>query len=178
MNNFGRIVLVQRFKRVNYYSVKVEGQDRSLFGQFTHKHTLDNKEKLNHILAWIRIIGNEYSAKADYFRNEAEFADTSALPPKNPAWEPSFVGGGDTEQTGVTNNLRLYTFRANEHVVFLFNGGVKTSLKAQNCLNVRSHFREANFITAALEHCFRTREIIWNIGATVIFYDDFLELNW
>lgn len=178
MNNFAKILLVQRFHKVNYYTVKLEEHDISLFGQFVSKHTNENREKLNHIMAWIRIIGEKYSAKADYFRNEAETADASALPPANPTWEPSYIEWDNETQTGEPNNLRLYTFRANEHVVFLFNGDVKTADKAQDCPDVRPHFRLANVIAKALEACFRNGEIAWNTNQTDIEFDNDLELDW
>jgi hypothetical protein len=178
VNNFAKILIVQRFNKVNYYSVKLEEENMSLFGQFIEKHTKENKDKLNHILAWIKIIGDKYSAKANYFRNEAETADTSALPPENPNWEPTYIEWNNEKQTRTTNNLRLYTFRANDQVVFLFNGDVKTADKAQNCPNVWSHFRLANEITEAIEQCFRSGEIKWNSEHNDIEFLKDLELNW
>ena len=41
-----------------------------------------NKEKLNHVLEWIKTIGNKYGALPHLFRPEGETADASALPPK------------------------------------------------------------------------------------------------
>ena len=91
MNNFAKIKHISSFKFVEYYSVCLEDEDVSLFEHFITKHTRENKERLNHILSWIKWIGNKYSAKADYFRNEAETADVSALPPDNPNWEPGYI---------------------------------------------------------------------------------------
>ena len=58
MNTFAKILLVQRFNRVSYYTLKLEEDDLSLFGMFKGKHTQENPEKMNHIMAWIKIIGN------------------------------------------------------------------------------------------------------------------------
>ena len=69
MNNFAIIEHVQRFNKVNFYTVKIEKNEISLFDQFISKHTNENYEKLNHILTWIKIIGNKYSARSIYFRN-------------------------------------------------------------------------------------------------------------
>lgn len=177
MNNFAKVYFVQQFKNVTFYTVRVEGDTLSLFGQFINKHTLENKEKLNHILAWIKIIGDEYSAKELYFRNEAESADTSALPPENPNWEPTYIEWDSESNTGQTNDLRLYTFRANDHVVFLFNGDIKTAKTAQECDNVRPHFRLANKLTKLLEASFGN-EIKWNEDQTDIVVERGFELMW
>lgn len=178
MNIFAKIKHINSYKFVEYYSVCLEGDgDNSLFEQFLNKHMYENKEQLNHIQSWIKWIGTKYSAKAVYFRNEAETADTSALPPENPNWEPTYIEWDEETQTGETNNLRLYTFRANNHVVFLFNGDIKTADKAQNCPNVRKHFKLANAITQVLEQCFRDGEITWNIDHTDIAFEDDLELK-
>jgi len=178
VNTFAKILQVQRFEKVNFYTVKLEDDDLSLFGMFVHKHTKENPEKLNHIMVWIKIIGNRYSAKEAYFRNEAETANTTALPPENPSWEPTFIEWNSETGTGETNNLRLYTLRANEHVVFLFNGDVKTADKAQNCDNVRPHFRLANQLAKVIDGCFRNGDIHWDENQTDIVFDKKLELNW
>lgn len=179
MNNFAKIILVQRFKKVNYYTLKLEDDEISLFGQFQRKHTVENKEKLNHILAWIKIIGNSYSAKEDYFRNEAETAETTALPPDKKKWEPTYVeyneDSGEDEIS--SNNLRLYTFRINEHVVFLFNGDIKTAVKAQDCDNVRPHFKLANKLTDVLENAIGNGFKL-NSDYSDIEIDQDFELNW
>ncbi|MBC6368015.1 hypothetical protein [Algoriphagus sp. AK58] len=177
MNSFAKILLVQRFRKVTYYTIKVEGDELSLFGQFKEKHTVENRLKLNHILAWIKVIGIDYGAKGVYFRNEAETADTSALPPENPNWEPTYVEWDEESQTGQTNNLRLYTFRANDRVVFLFNGDIKTAETAQECDKVRPHFRLANRLTKLLEASFGN-EIKWNNDQTDIIIEEGFELNW
>lgn len=177
MNIFAKILLVQRFNRVSYYTLKLEEDDLSLFGMFKGKHTQENPEKMNHIMAWIKIIGNKYGAKEVYFRNEAETADTSALPPSNPNWEPTFIEWDSETKTGETNNLRLFTLRLNEHVVFLFHGDVKTADKAQNCPNVKPHFKLANKLTKVIDKCFRTGEIKWNENQTDIEFESDLELN-
>jgi hypothetical protein len=178
VNNFAKIILVQRFNKVNFYTIKIEGDELSLFGQFKVKHTHENIKKLNHILAWIKIIGNNYGAINKLFRNESETADTSGLPPKNPNLEPRYIDLEDVTQSGKINNLRLYTFRANEHVVFLFNGDIKTTDKAQKCPNVKPHFRLANKLTKLIDEGFRNGDITWNQNMTDIKFTKDLELNW
>lgn len=119
MNNFAEVIEVQRFRKVVYYTVSINNE-LPLFEQFIKEHTPKNKEKLYHIMAWIQQIGNRVGAYPQYFRNEAETADTSAIPPKGKNRKPGYVE--INEKTGaqrtVANDLRLYSFRANEHVVF------------------------------------------------------------
>ena len=177
VNNIATVRLVESFDKVSYYTLCMEDEPASMFELFLEKHTEDNKEKLNHILAWIKVIGNKIGARSSYFRNEAESADTSALPPKGVNREPTYVEYND--DTGaeevIGNNLRLYCLRANEHVVFLFNGDVKTALKAQDCDQVRPHFKLANKLTKAIDAAFREGDITWDTNNEDIIFDpDFL----
>jgi len=178
VNNFAEIILVYRYKKVNYYSVSINDEN-SLFRQFVEKHSVTNKEKLNHIIRWIKIIGNKYGAKENYFRNEAETSDTSALPPKGQNREPVYVELNELESKQKTrNNLRLYCFRVNEKVVFLFNGDVKTTNKAQDCPSVKPHFKLANKITKLISEALREKEIKWNKNYTDIIVDNDFYLIW
>jgi len=173
VNNFAEIILVYRFKKVTYYSIAINNET-SLFRQFVEKHSLTNEEKLNHIMRWIKIIGDKIGAKENYFRNEAEISDTSALPPKGQDRKPVYV-----ELNKITkNSLRLYCFRVNEKVVFLFNGDVKTTNKAQDCPNVKYHFKLANKITKLISQALREKEIRWNKDYTDIIVQDGFCLMW
>ena len=58
MNNFAEIILVQRFKKVSFYSLAIN-EDISLFRKFFIKHSVENKEKLYHIMSWIEKIGDK-----------------------------------------------------------------------------------------------------------------------
>lgn len=72
------------------------------------------------------------------------------------------------------NNIRLYCLRANEKVVFLFNGDIKTTHYPQDCPNVKSHFKRANQLTKAIDTAFREKEIQWIENDTLIsFKNDF-----
>lgn len=179
MNNFAEIILVQRYRKVTYYSLLVNNE-QSLFRQFVTKHTAENDSKLNHILAWITKIGVNIGAQRDYFRNEAESADTSALPPEKIKWEPAYVEiDRDTgEEIVKPNPLRLYCMRANDHVVFLFNGDIKTADKAQNCEQVKPHFKLANKLTELIDSAIANNEITWNESASDIIVEDGFLLEW
>lgn len=178
MNNFAEIILVYRFNKVNYYSISINDED-SLFKQFVSKHTVANRVKLNHIMAWIKVIGNKIGAKENYFRNESETADTRALPPKGKDREPVYI---EIDESGIEqnvgNDLRLYCMRVNENVVFLFNGDIKTAEKAQQCDNVRSHLRMANKLTTLIDKALIEKEIKWNKNCTDIIVEYDFCLMW
>lgn len=179
MNNFAEIVLVEEYRRVKYYSVLLNEED-ALYDQFLVKHTAENKRKLNHIQAWLEKIGDRIGAHENYFRNEAETGDARALPPKGKDREPVYVeyseGSKDDENT--PNNLRLYCYRANESVVFLFNGDIKKKDLAQDCDNVREHFRTANKLSKLLNQALIDKDIRWNDDWTNIIVDEDFILEW
>lgn len=151
-----------------------EDDSISLFEKFVKEQDQKEKTKLNHILRWIKIIGDKYGAQPHHFRPEAEFADASALPPKGKNRKPAYIENGKE-----TNNmLRLYTFRVNESVVFLFNGDIKTTKYAQDCPNVGPYFHLANQLTAALQKALEEKEIKWNEDFTQIDYDSDFELEY
>lgn len=179
MNNFAEIIWVQEYRKVTYYSVAINGE-YALYDQFIEKHTARNREKLIHILAWLEKIGNKIGAYEQYFRNEAETGDARALPPIGKDREPIYVEYSETKESdeNIPNNLRLYCFRASESVVFLFNGDVKTANKAQDCENVRAHFKTANLLSKLLDQAFINKEIQWNEDWTDIIVDDDFILEW
>jgi len=157
VNTFAHIKPIGRYDKVSYYSVVVDNDTVSLFEKFIAAHETTNKEKLYHIVKWIAVIGNKYGAQPHLFRPEGETADTSALPPAENR-NPSYIENGKKKP----NSLRLYCLRANEHVVFLFNGNLKTAQKAQDCPNVQKHFKLANQITKAIDEAFKQKDIHWN----------------
>lgn len=164
MNTFAHIKPIAKYNKVAYYSVCIDGEEVSLFEDFIKTQSKDNTNKLDHILNWLRQIGNNYGAKTDYFRPEGETADTSALPPKGINRKPQYTEYGKKK----ANPLRLYCLRANESVVFLFNGDIKTKNKAQDCPNVKPHFKQANKLTKAIDGAFRDHDIVWNEDCTEI----------
>ena len=179
MNNFAKVKHIGSYDKVEYYSVCLdEDDDTSLFELFIQKHSVENKDKLLHIINWIKEIGEVYGALDYLFRNEAETSDTSALPPAGIEREPTYIELNNyDEEVNTANNLRLYCFRANESVVFLYNGDIKTERTAQECDNVRPHFKLANTITAVIESKFGDG-ITWNGDFTDIEIEEDFELNW
>lgn len=173
MSSFARIIPIVKYNKVSYYSVCVNECEKSLFDNFVKLHTKDNKEKLNHILEWLKQIGNKNGAQQHLFRSEAEFADASALPPIGMDREPTYRESGEVK----ANNLRLYCLRANQHVVFLFDGDIKTEKLAQNCPNVKDYFKKANQLTKAIDNAFRSKDIVWNDDCTEIDCEDDFKLQ-
>jgi len=179
VNNFATIELVQKYRKVTYYTISIN-EETTLFQQFINKHTNSNYDKLYHIIRWIEVIGDKIGALDQYFRNEAEIADTRALPPKGVDREPIYVEIDDAteEEHNKPNNLRLYCFKANESVVFLFNGDIKTSRRAQDCDSVRPHFKVANTLSKLIEEAFINKDIRWNKSYTDIIVDEHFLLKW
>lgn len=167
MNTFAQIKPIAQYDKVSYYSVCIEESHLSIFEEFLQNHTEKNTKKLNHVLEWIKIIGIKYGAQSHLFRPEAETADASALPPKGIGRKPHFIENHENK----ANNLRLYCLRANEHVVFLFNGAIKTTKYAQDCPNVRQHFKLANQLSKSIDNAFINKEIVWNVDFTQIDFE-------
>jgi hypothetical protein len=173
VNTFARIKPIVKYDKVSYYSVCMENNELSIFEEFIERHSTTNKDKLNHVLAWLKEIGNKYGAQPHLFRPEGETADASALPPMGKDRKPCFTEYGKTK----ANNLRLYCLRANENLVFLFNGDIKTAQYAQDCPNVKTHFKLANQLTKAIDKAFKEKDIIWKDDFTEIDCDDDFKLQ-
>lgn len=173
MNTFAHIKPIAKYDKVSYYSICIDNQELSLFEEFSAYHSTANKKKLNHVLEWIKIIGNKYGALPHLFRPEGETADASALPPKGMNRKPHYTEYGITK----ANNIRLYCLRANESVVFLFNGDIKTTQYAQDCPNVKKHFKLANQLTKAIDKAFVDKDIFWNNDQTEINCEDNFKLE-
>lgn len=156
MSNFASIKFINEFDKVTYYSLVINGEEdeESLFEAFIKKFTPIEIEKLNHILSWLREIGDKYGAQRSLFREE-NYA--SALPPSGINKKPTYTE--DDVTTG--NPLRLYCHRLNDHVVLLFNGGIKTAAAVQDCANVRMPFILANKLSKLVDDRIRDGDIEW-----------------
>ena len=173
MNTFARIKPIAAYEKVRYYSIVLGDDEDSLFEHFIAVQQGEHPKKLNHILAWIRVIGEKYGAQEYLFRSEAFGADASALPPKGKHREPVYIEYGKKS----ANALRLYTFRINERVVFLFDGALKTAATAQNCPNVSAHFKMANILTAAIQTALEEQDLRWEEDFSDINYDENFTLS-
>jgi len=147
MSMFATLTHINTFKKVSYYSVCIEGDDKSIFEQFIATYSEVSPDNLKLILTNIRNIGDKRGAKLRYFRHEK---DAQALPLKT-----KFL---DCEP----GNLRLYCSILSEDVVVLFSGGIKTTKKAQECDNVRPHFQMANKLSKQLTENITNKNLILN----------------
>lgn len=170
MNIFATIIAVETFtfKEVKYYSVQFNDKEVNEFFDFLNRmeDIPEIEEDLGILFDWLELIGEEFSALSTYFRHE-KVAD--ALPP--PKRQMKLV------ELELESDLRLYCLRANEHVVFLFNGGIKTTDKAQDCPNVSSYFRQANKLADEINKKFMSGEISWNSNHTDIDIEPNLEIE-
>lgn len=144
MNIFGTIEQVEAFPLVTYYTVRLEGEDTLLDQFLDYGDDSDQHEGLSIIRSALEKMGREIGAKARYFRPEQQ---AFALPP------PSYIA-----DSGPTD-LRLYCLRLNDRVVILFNGGAKTTAKAQDCPRVGPLFRQANRLTKQIDEAIKHREL-------------------
>lgn len=174
MSNFACLKHIQDFNRVSYYSVclsddpdELEEID-SLYESFLKIQGAKNKNKVIHIVNWLKEIGERYGAKETLFRDEQKDGEASGLPPKGTHRQPTYTEDGKD----IPNNLRLYCYRLNEHVVILFSGDIKTTKYAQDCPNVARHFKEANQLTRAIDTAIKEKEIRWIDNYEDIYFED------
>lgn len=167
MSNFVSIKFIKAYREVVYYSVVMNGEENeeSLFEAFIKKYEGIEGTKLNHILSWVREIGDVYGAQADLFRweNNAE-----ALPPPGIDRAPCYI----ENERETSNALRLYCHRLNEHVVVLFGGAVKTANAVQDCANVRMPFTLANKLSKLIDKSILEGEIEWEDDRRDILYEE------
>ena len=193
MNTFVRLVRLDELhgSYVRYYSVQIEGEDVSLFEDFLNRMEEkggQDEEVMNELvrlLLWIEVIGNEIRRplQREFFRHEGRISDAKALPPprgkaKGHARSKAQREPGFNAQELDTGRLRLYCMAANDHVVILFNGDLKTTgiQDANDCPIVRPFFQQANLLTRLLNQAFKDQEIRWNEEFDDILFDDDLNL--
>jgi hypothetical protein len=104
---------------------------------------IDHPTQLGELNNLIKEIGNKYGAEKHFFRDERR---ADALPP-----EYFEYASEDDEDSTNKYGLRLYCLRANDSVVILFNGDLKTAQKADDCANCKRHFAMANKLTLAID---------------------------
>jgi hypothetical protein len=141
---FAALKHITTYKEVTYYSVVIEGEEKSLFEKFvdTFNHS-DRHEDFVNINKILQKMGNLSGARLRYFRFENEAHALPLFEVPNPK--------------GV---LRLYCTVLSENVVILFNGGIKTSQKPQNCPNVSGHFRLAIDFSIKLNEAKVAKDIV------------------
>ncbi len=172
VNKFAHIVKLDKFtfENVKYYSIRFEDSEFTEFENFLTRMESEHdfEEDVINLFTWLEIIGKKEGAKEKYFRHEGFISDVKALPPGAPIMKKHEL---------IVRNVRLYCQRLNEHVVILFNGGIKTDTKAQNCPNVSVYFNQANLMAKQINELFKEKEIIWNSDHTDIVFGQDLTLT-
>jgi len=141
MSTFATIIELYKFKEVTFYSLILEGEQKPLGMQFLENHGKHPHFRV--LMTWLKKIGNDYSAAQYFFRPEKK---ADALPPPR-------------DITHEVCDLRWYCLRMTQSSVVVFNGGVKTTRKAQHCPNVKGHFHQANFLSEKIWASFDSKEI-------------------
>ena len=168
MNIFAHIVKLDRFtfRKVKYYSIRLEGSQFTEFEDFLERMESEPVVELDviNLFTWLEIIGEKEGAKEKYFRHEGFISDAKALPPGAPIMKAHQL---------MVQDVRLYCHRLNENVVILFNGGIKTKTRAQDCPNVSIYFNQANRMAKQINDFFKEKEIRWNSDHTdIVFHQD------
>ncbi|HMS98987.1 MAG TPA: hypothetical protein PKA12_09585 [Saprospiraceae bacterium] len=96
-------------------------------------------------------IGNRYGATDDFFDRIVNRAQE--LPPKSKNWVE------EIKDLGINFPLRLFCYRITEHIVILFNGGIKESLVTQESEKLSMKFYEAQTFVKRIEEALQLRMI-------------------
>lgn len=162
MNNFATIVTGVKFRRITYYTIKLDSDSLPLFSLFMKAHAApEYKSDMDLLRHWMKQLGETIGASTDYLRLEGA---AHAIPPP-------------VEITRKGCRLRLYCLRMSPRVVILFNGGAKTKNKAQECPVVAPHFEQANRLALLLWKAFDDGILRLDDRDDLIIPDDFkLEL--
>ena len=150
-------------RKTRFYTVQFEQKVHTEFEDFLLRHEgrEDLEEQLEELIAWLDEIAERRGALNWLFRHENK---AHALPPKQ-----------RLEHLEV-NNLRLYCLRLSDHIVILFNGGVKTADVAQNCPDVKPHFVQANRLASAIDESLQSGELRMIDKGTRLAYPQNFEL--
>lgn len=165
MNTFATIREVKiHCKKVRFYTVTFIDKPRSEFFDFVTNH--ENRKEIapeyGDIMEWIQLrIGDRKGAIRDFFRKEDK---ANALPPY-----PEIIAMEADMEYSV--DLRLYCYRISDHIVFLFNGGIKTTRFAEDCGVVGDHYRNANKLTLAIKSAIDDGHIKLNKEETELFFE-------
>ena len=149
MNTFVEIKEITAFtgNNVTFYTLHLEDRGNDEFADFISRHLHDDEiqDQLIYLNEKLENFSHD-GAKEHFFRPERSF---HALPPPARYMEVEIEG----------NPLRLYCLYISNHMIFLFNGGIKTTSKAQDCENVGKYFRDAERFTKMIDDGIRTGEL-------------------
>jgi hypothetical protein len=176
VNNFAIIERLEEFtfEKVKYYSIRFHENENEVNEFYDFLNRMEDipeiESDLSNLYLWIEEIGQYHGAKKErFFRHEGRGGEAYALPPPSKTME--------IYEIVVEEHLRLYCMVANEHVVILFNGGIKTTKYPQDCPNVGPFFKQANNLTKKIDKLFQEKSIRWNDDFTDINFDSSLTIE-
>jgi len=128
VNSVYGLVVHLECRRANYYSVKYEDDEKSITERFFEwaNNEPDLVRDVENLEDWIEQVGR-IGPRRSHFKHES-----AAFAPRT----PFFVSENE-------KGIRLYCHWDFKGVIVLFSGQIKTTDKAQDCPNVRSHFMKA-----------------------------------
>lgn len=105
------IDLVEEYPNVNFYSIKLEGEELTEIERFLEKFPegCEYDDEIDVVLSWIDKIA-EKGALERYFRPEGRYGDGVGVIPID-----------------VGNKIRLYCLRLSDKILIFGNGGIKDS---------------------------------------------------
>lgn len=105
------IDLVEEYPNVNFYSIKLEGEELTEIERFFEKFPegCEYDDEIDVVLSWIDKIA-EKGALERYFRPEGRYGDGVGVIPID-----------------VGNRIRLYCLRLSDKILIFGNGGIKDS---------------------------------------------------
>lgn len=154
MKNFVLEIFDDGFPLVVFYTVRWDESIESETNAFIRHFATSTEFKLyyDQLAALLMDMGERKSARWYYFsRHERE---ATALPPKN-RYEIDGI-----EIDFFNNPLRLYCLRINDHLVILFNGGLKSARTAQDSADLSRKFREAQQFARRIRHAIQEEMIL------------------
>lgn len=124
---------VAQAEKGSLFTICIDGDSVSEFEKFIVKHNESYNSDLNTILTAIKRMLEQSGFLERYFRPEGKYSDrVCALP----------------IQSG---RLRLYCLRINDSVLIVGNGGVKNSMKYQDCDDLNGYVIDLQSLDKALK---------------------------
>ena len=119
------IDLVEEYPDVNFYSIKLEGEELTEIERFFEKFPegCEYDDEIDVILSWIDKIA-ENGALERYFRPEGRYGDGVGVIPID-----------------VGNKIRLYCLRLSDKILIFGNGGIKDSRSWEESEELSSYVR-------------------------------------
>ena len=151
------IELLEEYENVNFYSIKLNGEELTELEIFFEKFPegCEYDEEMDVIISWLDQIA-ERCAKERYFRPEGRYGDGVSVIPIE-----------------VGNKLRLYCLRLSDKILIFGNGGVKDSRSWQESETLAPYVKllmdTSRFIASRIKDgtiVLADKEIVGNLNFT------------